>query len=546
MSWLRALRPTRDDALAALLSSALFAIAFPPFPFVLPAFLCLVPLTVRVARLAEGRGDRAVLDAARGGFWFGLLGYACNLYWIAVALSLFTKLAIAGYVASLLWLAPFVALTTSALFLARRHTRWPMALLLPVVWTASEVLLNYLLDLAFPWLPLGLSVAAHPVLAQLADLSGVRGVSFWIAATNGLLADAWLLVRATPPADLDEPRTRPAGGRAALRVVGAGGLAVVVASYGQYRMRTTRLEPVGRIAVIQPNIPQDEKLERADPDIFVGRLAALTRQTYAATDPQLMVWPETALPDYLDRHPNWEDSIAVLARVERVPLLFGVMDYRIRGTPPSASSGVEPEYDYFNAAMRTDDLGRIDRASAYYKGYLVPIVERVPFLNPAWFGNLQYFGGFGRGEDPEPFDFAFGKAGVLICYESIFPQLSRRYRRHGARVLINITNDAWFGRSIAPYQHHAHLVFRAIENRVGVVRSANTGISGYIDPLGVVHDETALFVPATRTYLAQSTSVTTPYVALGDWLGALCCAGTVVLVGADFRRRRRERVQTAA
>ncbi|HET9010666.1 MAG TPA: apolipoprotein N-acyltransferase [Gemmatimonadaceae bacterium] len=541
MSWLRALRPTRDDALAALISAALFAIAFPPFPFVLPAFVCLAPMALRVARLAEANGDRMVRDAARAGFWFGLLGYAANLYWIAVALSLFTKLAIAGYVAALLWLAPFVALTMAALFLARRHTRWPMAILLPVVWTASEVVLNYLLDLAFPWLPLGLSMARHPMLAQLADLSGVRGVTFWIAATNGLLVDAWLLVRPTPPADLDEPRTQPAGGRAASRVVAAAVLAALVAAYGQYRLRTTRLEPVARVAIVQPNIPEDEKLERANPDIFISRLAALTRQAYDTADPQLMVWPETALPDYLDRHPEWQDSIQTLAAVERVPLVFGILDYRLRGTPPSAASGLEPDYDYYNAAMRADGMGRIDRGSAYHKGYLVPIVERVPFLNPAWFGNLQYFGGFGRGVNPEPFQFSFGKAGVLICYESIFPQLSRRYRRHGAKLLLNITNDAWFGHSTAPYQHLAHMVFRAIENRVGVVRSANTGISGYIDPLGVVHGETELFVPAVRTYLAQTTSVTTPYVAIGDWLGTLCLAVTVVLVGADFRRRRRER-----
>ena len=546
MSWLQALRPSRDDALAALLSAALFAVAFPPFPLLVPAFLCLVPVAVRVARLAETRSDRGVRDAARAGFWFGLLGYGCNLYWIAVALSLFTKLAIAGYVASLLWLAPFVALTTSALFLARRHTRWPLAVLLPVVWTASEVLLNYLLDLSFPWLPLGLSVAAHPVLAQLADVSGVRGLSFWIAATNGLLADAWLRVRVTPPADLDAPRPRPVGKGALLRVAAAGALAALVAGYGQYRMATTRLEPLARIAVVQPNIPQDDKLERADPDQFVGKLAEITRREYAAADPQLMVWPETALPDFLDRHPNWEDSVAALARVERVPLIFGVLDYRLRNSPASASAATGGlDYDYYNAAMRADSTGRIDRRDAYHKGYLVPIVERVPFLNPAWFGDLEYFGGFGRGVDPHPFALPFGKAGVLICYESIFPQLSRRFRRQGAQVLINITNDAWFGRSIAPHQHHAHMILRAIENRVGVVRSANTGISGYIDPLGVVRDETDLFVPAARTYAVQTTSVTTPYVAVGDWLGTLCCAATVVLVAADFRRRRRERVARA-
>ncbi|HET7459168.1 MAG TPA: apolipoprotein N-acyltransferase [Gemmatimonadaceae bacterium] len=548
---LRALIPSRAESGAAALSAALFALAFPPFPLVLPAFLCLVPLGVFVARLADREGDRAVGSAARAGFWFGLLGYGCNLYWIAVALSLFTKLAIAGYVAALLWLAPFVALTTAALFLARRHTRWPLVVLLPVAWVASELVLNYLADLAFPWLPLGLSVTSHPVLAQIADLSGVRGVSFWIAATNGLLADAWLLLRPTPSLDLDRATTRPAGGRAALRVVAAGALAVAVAAYGQWRMRTTRLETVAPIAVVQPNIPEDEKLQRDNPDIFVGKLAALTRQNYATSNPALMLWPETALPDFIDQHPNWPDSIAALARVERVPLIFGTLDIQWKRpfAPPSAGTGDgEPQYDYYNAALLADAGGRIGVAPPYRKGYLVPIVERVPFLDPAWFGGLKYFGGFGRGIDPEPFVLPFGKAGVLICYESIFPQLSRRYRQHGAKLLLNITNDAWFGRSAAPYQHHAHMVLRAIENRVGVVRAANTGISGYIDPLGVVHDETALFVPATRTYLAQTTSVRTPYVAVGDWVGALSLLTIVVLVALDARHRRRRtaRDRTAA
>lgn len=540
---LRALAPSRGEAIAAAGSAALFAIAFPPFPLVVPAFLCLVPLAIFVARLADLQGDTAVGSAARAGFWFGIIGYGSNLYWIAVALSLFTKLAIAGYIAALLWLAPFVALTTAALFLARRHTRWPLALLLPLVWVASELVLNYLADLAFPWLPLGLSVAGHPVLAQIADLSGVRGVSFWIAATNGLLADAWLLLRPTPPADLDSATSRGTGGRAAIRVVAAGVLAVAVFAYGQWRMRTTRLETVAPIAIVQPNIPEDEKLQRENPDMFVGKLAALTRENYATSDPALMVWPETALPDFLLQHPNWPDSIVALAHVERVPLVFGVLDLQWKEPlrPPSAGGDDEPQYDYYNAALLADGSGRIGVQPPYRKGFLVPIVERVPFLNPAWFGGLKYFGGFGRGVDPEPFALPFGKVGVLICYESIFPQLSRRYRRHGAKLLLNITNDAWFGRSAAPYQHHAHMVLRAIENRVGVVRAANTGISGYIDPLGVAHDETALFVPATRTYLAQTTSVRTPYVAIGDWIGALSLVATIVFVALDARHRRRRR-----
>jgi apolipoprotein N-acyltransferase len=196
--------------------------------------------------------------------------------------------------------------------------------------------------------------------------------------------------------------------------------------------------------------------------------------------------------------------------------------------------------------MLADSTGDIYTQKPYHKAYLVPVVERVPFVNPRWFEGLKYFGGYGRGQGTPLFDLGFAKTGVLICYESIFPQRSRAYRREGADFLVNITNDAWFGRSAAPYQHHAHLILRAIENRVGVVRAANTGISGYIDPLGVAHDETQLFVPATRTYLAQTTSDETLYDAMGDWVGALSLGATVLFVALDARHRRRRRRDAAS
>jgi apolipoprotein N-acyltransferase len=121
----------------------------------------------------------------------------------------------------------------------------------------------------------------------------------------------------------------------------------------------------------------------------------------------------------------------------------------------------------------------------------------------------------------------------------VFLEHARHFRRGGADVLINITNDAWFGRSTAPYQHHAHLVLRAIENRVGIVRAANTGISGYIDPLGRVRAETELEVPAHATYVAETTDVRTLYVRLGDWLGFLCLLASAAAALVYIVRRRR-------
>jgi apolipoprotein N-acyltransferase len=504
-------RPVEYAAIAG--SAILFAIAFPPYPLILPAFLCLVPFAVAIARRADQAGSWR--EAARLGFWFGMLGYAANLYWIAIALLIFTKLAIVGYIAALFVLAPVVAVAGIALFVLRRTTKLPLALLLPIVWVASEVVLNYMSDLAFPWLPLGLALSRTPLLAQAADLSGVRGLSFCIAAVNGLIADAWLL----------------RGQRAAIakRLAGVVAIVAALAVYGAWRMRTTQLLPLAPVAIVQPNIPQEEKWQAENQSRIESILDEITRKRLAAHDAKLILWPEASLPGFIAEHPEWSSDLRSMARSSHTPILFGTLDVEWHGPG---------DYDYYNAAMLVDSAGVLNAQPPYRKSYLVPIVERVPFVNPRWFKGLKYFGGYGRGQNTKPFVVSFGKVGVLICYESIFPQRSREFRREGANLIVNITNDAWFGKSLAPYQHEAHMALRAIENRVGIVRAANTGISAYIDPLGRIQGETQLDVADSRVYNAQTTSVTTLYVRIGDWLGTMALLATVLgLLWARFRRR---------
>ncbi len=505
--------------MAVAASAALFAIAFPPFKLLLPAFVCLVPLGVHVARLADRDGTG--WESARAGLWFTLLGYGCNIYWIAVALSLFTNLAFVGYGAALVWLAPFGALTAAVLFTARRHTGWPMAVLLPLTWVSFELVLNYLSDLSFPWLPLGLSLSEWPLLAQIADLSGVRGLSFWIAATNGFVVDAWLAARAAPAGE----RWRPIMYRAGIALV----LALAVTGYGAWRMRTIELTPFARITVVQPNIPEEDKLRAQDKDKYLGIAGRITREELARTKSDLVVWPETAVPDFLWRNPHWTDSLRATVGSSGVPILFGFLD----STIPTPNSFV-----YYNAAALTDTQGNLSDQVPYRKAFLVPIVERVPFVNPAWFARFNYFGSFGRGVDPIPFALPFGKVGVLICYESIFPQLSRRYRRDGVSLLVNVTNDAWFGRSTAPYQHFAHLPIRAIENRLPIARSANTGISAYIDPLGRVHGATPLQVEGAWTHNVERAGVITIYSRLGDWISWLSAGVVLAILALGVARSR--------
>ncbi len=515
MNW-RALFPARSEATPVVASAALFACAFPPVPLVVPAFLCLAPMAIVIARGADAPGTWTWRGAARVGLWTGALAYGATLYWIGIALRIYTKLAFLGFFGALLVVVPVVAAGAVALFAARRATRLPLALLVPVTWLAVEMALMHLSDLSFPWLPLGLALARTPVLAQAAELSGVHGLTCWIAITNGLIADAWL----------DHARWRGA----AARLAGAAALAGAAWGFGAWRMNDIALTPVAPIAIVQPNIPQQDKWQAENQGRILGMLVSLTRTALAPHDAQLVVWPEAALPGFLPEHPEWERTVAAVSAESRTPILFGVLDVNF----PAPG-----RFEYFNAAMLADSTGSIRSQPPYHKRYLVPVVERVPFLDPRWFAKLRFFGGYGRGGAQPPYTLPFGKVGVLICFESIFPSVARRYRLDGATLIVNITNDAWFGHSLAPYQHEAHLALRAIEIRTGIVRAANTGISAYFDPLGREHGATELSTPATRTYLAQTTDVRTLYLVAGDWIGWLGVAGTAVLLAIAYRRPRR-------
>jgi apolipoprotein N-acyltransferase len=502
----RALKPSTTEAGAALGSAVLFALAFPPLHLIVPVFVCLVPLAVFVGRRVE-TGDTGA--AARVGFWFALLAFGSTLYWIAVALLLFTKLAILAYIATVLCLGGIYAATLAILSMARRLTGWPMAVLLPPLWVASEMLLMHLGDISFPWLPLALGVSHSPHLAQLADVSGEHGLSAFIAVINGLLADAVL--------------TR----RRAWNVGIAVACGIGLYAYGAWRLATITLRPLAPVLAVQPNIPEDEKMQQALRTKFIGILMDRTRAGLAAGQPALIVWPETALPDFLVQHKDWSDSLRALAATSHVPLLFGVIDLQWY---PNGT------YDFYNAALLADTTGAISRQPPYRKEFLVPIVERVPFINPKWFAGLKYFGGFGRGSHPVPFALPFGKVGVVICYESIFGDLFQWYRQKGADAILNITNDAWFGETNAPYQHVAHLRLRAIENRIGIVQVANTGISEYVDPVGRAHGQTTLSTPAAVVYHVETTDVRTLYDAWGDWIGYLSVVVTLAFFLASFRR----------
>ena len=500
--------PDRRDLTAAVTTAVLLFAAYPPLSLVVPSFVALVPLLWRL----EDRLDPApaTAGAAKLGFWAGLLANGLVLYWMVVALWHYTPLSAAGYLATILILAGWWALMGGTTVWVRRRTGLPLWVVFPLLWTAVEWCVGHQGDVRFPWLGLGTSLTSVPVLVQWADLAGARGVTLWLAAINAALVVA-----------LRRRDWRPAAVAAASLVAALG--------YGAWRERSLVLRPVTVVAVVQPNVGFAEKRSLRDQDVLVEQLLHLTARADSLPGVRLVAWPEASAEGYFVDHPLWPQWIGGTARRTGIPILAGSLDAQFHR---------DGTYDYYNAAFFFDTTGSLARWPSYRKTYLVPIVERVPFVNPTWFGNLKWFGGYGHGDRFPVYRFAAGGFGVLICYESAFEDLARRYRAEGADFLANITNDAWFGRTAAPYQHAAHLVMRAIETRMGVARAANTGISEFVDPLGRTYRRTPLDVQRVEADTVWTTAGRTAYVRLGDWVGVLALVGTGALVAAAVVRRR--------
>ena len=492
--------------------------SYPPFPLPFLSFVALIP-GILLLEAAAGDPRRAYT----WGFRFGLATNGLVLYWIVVALWHFTPLAALGYAVTVFLLGVF---TGGLFWLVTRvraaHPAIPLAVVFAVCWTGLEWGIGHLGDVAFPWLGLGTSLADARVLVQWADLAGARGITWWLVWCNVMLAGAvgrWGQWRAV--------------WRQVLPVAATIVLATV---YGVWRERTLPLRPVGTITLIQPNISFHEKWNPARADSEVAALLDLSREARAAARADLVIWPEAALPDYLTQRPDWQAAIGHLALETRTPILTGGIHVEFYG------GGV---YETYNAAFLFDSLGIWRSHPVYEKHYLVPVVERVPFVPVKWFRALpglgRWSGGFGRGRDLPLFDTPMGHFGVIVCYESVFEDLARRYREAGAEFLVNVTNDAWYGRTSAPYQHASHLVLRAFETRMGIARSANDGISEFVDPLGRTSHESQLETRTTVTGTLLTSDLRPLYVRLGDWVGTLSILATIGFAGAVALHTRRRR-----
>ncbi|MBM3278611.1 MAG: apolipoprotein N-acyltransferase [Candidatus Handelsmanbacteria bacterium] len=459
-----------------LLAGLLLALAFPchprhPLALLFDASWACVALIPLLLALRAGSFKEGFRYGWACGFIFNLLA----LYWVA-----HTQGGGAAVVAGTLFMAAylglFVGLFAGCLSLLLR--RWgPLAgLLAPLLWAGQEYLLS-LGELGFPWLLLGHSQAVYPHLIQYAAYTGVYGVSAWVVLVNVL---GYLVLSV--------------GLKPGLRLGAVGALLVGFFVPWYYSAGVLAAPPPAeevRVGVIQPNLGM-EKWGLDGLELSFCTLERLSRQA-AAAQPELLVWPETSLPCYLTMRPQCRERVERLVAELQVPLLTGA---------PEQDSLTKEQY---NAAFFF--LPGQAQLQSCAKMHLVPFGERTPFRDAIpllrdidWAVLTGDLGPaeFSPGRERTLFAHPRAPFGVLICFESVFPDLVRRHVQGGARLLVNITNDSWFGQTAGPYQHAQLAVMRAVENRTPVARSATTGVSLFVDPFGRVSQATALFTEEAR------------------------------------------------
>ena len=505
----------RPEALAVA-SGVLLALSFPKFGHGLVAWVALVPLLVALA------GAQGTSHGFRLGYLAGAVSSLGIVYWTSLVVvqygGLSMPMGIAVMVLLCLALALFPCLFGwTVAYWAR--TWGPGALLVaPVAWVAMEILRGHTL-FNFAWCLLGYSQHAHLPVIQVARFGAVYAVSFVVAAASAVIAYA-----------LVEPRRAPR-----LRALLAGGLLVAaVLADGLWRLRTPIPESGRlRVGLVQAAIPQEDKWSPDEAWQNFGHHVALTRDA-ASRGARLVVWPESSLPWLYDRNPAVAAQLQALTRELGVHLLFGNDD---RDTGAGRSGRI-----WVGAKMLTPGG---DITLRYHKMRLVPFGEYVPIESVLTLGGrysarvVDAVGAFTPGTEYVVGEAEGRRLGVSICYEAIFPDLLREFTVRGADLLVNITNDAWYGRTSAPHQHFAMAVFRAVENGKFLVRAANTGITAVVDPRGRVLERTELF---ERRAIVRDVPIVpglTFYARRGDVFAWGCLGAAVALTAMAAARRAR-------
>lgn len=495
------------DSLLALASGLLLALAFPRPSLVFLAWCGLVPL---------------LLKGMRRPFFCGWLAgcgfFALVLYWLNIVMTTYGRLhpilSVAAYLLLVAYLALFWGLALWGSARLQELLRLPLPLALPVLWVGLEYLRGHLLT-GFPWALLGYSQQPWLPVLQAADLFGVYGLSFLLVLVNATLAEAVV-------------RMRQKQGLPVVSLVVTGLLVTMTLGYGYWRLETVSgaSGDALRVALAQGNIEQAQKWNPARQLATLEIYRGLTvRATTAGAE--LTIWPESATPFYAQEPGSRQQHVLDTARMSGGFLLFGSPAYQRTAAEVSLLNSA------FLLSADGVSLGRSDKIHLVPFGEYVPLKWLLPFVDKLVVG----IGDFAPGA-VNPLSMNGYSLGVLVCYEAIFPELARDYVNSGSDLLVNITNDAWFGNSSAPYQHLGMTAVRAVENRIWLARAANTGVSALINPRGEVVASSDLFVEALVVGEVFPGSGSSLYRQVGDLLPWCCLLLTLFWAGRAWRCKR--------
>lgn len=412
----------------------------------------------------------------------------------------------------------------------------------PFIWTSIEYLRSNAAFLALPWGLLAHSQYQHPTIIQLSSVFGLWGVSFLIVSVNAGLsglasvAIGWAKPR---PVELDDQRSRF---NSPLWVTAVALLSFSAAlAYGYWKTgRIIEGQPL-RLSIVQGNIEQKNKWDPKYARFIMQRYQDLTMAAGESRS-DLIVWPETATPGSVSRYPQLMKEIQAISTETDSRILFGSAEgqkfiSRLKGQ------------NFHNTAFLIEPGQKIENIQKYHKIRLFPFGEYLPYkeiIPWSWIGVAE-FGSYIPGTEYKLFEMDGERFATTICWENLFPDLVRQFVKRGARFIVNITNEAWFGETAAPEQFLSMNVFRAVENGVYVVRCANTGISCFIDPCGRVVDRVKneegkdVFVSGFLTSEVVPLSPDTIYTRYGDWFPWLCIIVSAgFILAAIFSKTRKE------
>lgn len=398
--------------------------------------------------------------AFKYGWLAGLLAGTGCFYWMVIPVQYYGGLPWAIALPCPVLLAAFMGLYYGLFSLIIYYagqciSGTPLCLMAGLVWTSMEMLMGSFLS-GFPWMNLASAFAPWPIAIQGASLVGAYGLSGVLT----VLAVATLLYSTY---------------RSALLLASA--LTLSLIAFGWYSFYSdAKTPPDYSVAIVQGNVDQGQKWE---PDLqkeTIEKYAKLSLEAIESAAPRVVIWPETAMPFYIQDQSPFREAVLTLAKESKTPIITGSPAYRVVDMKTR-------KYVLLNRAWLIDDTGRATQS--YDKEHLVPFGEYMPFEKWIPFKKLvQAAGDFVPGRDNKPIVLDSIALGMLICYEGIFPELAQRQVELGASALLNISNDAWFGDTSAPRQHLNLTIMRAVEQGRWLVRSTNTGISAFISPEG--------------------------------------------------------------